>query len=902
MARGKNDGISKYTQVFERKGPKDGEPVEAEASEKPTGEMSKQLAEETKKREALEAELAVKEQKLAELQLRLSNMENANLEEELRQKVEELNNIKDAYAKKMKNTIALQRIKYEKEIEKIRKDMKRLSTARGDVDGELVEREKEIEVKEERLETKERELERTKAELEEMKGRVSSAKSSGAASSEELSQLQGDYKKKMESANKLEGMVKNREIEINDLKAALAEEVKKKENAQTELTNVKKGSVAMMKYITTLQSKKSEEELAELRNAFESELNNRMALEESIRKREEEISLKEAEITKKIADLSSGKAVDIATVKGLQSELEKKGAEIKAKEEALKNREKEIIQKFKSLEEEIKKKIKDGKIIQDVKREFQAKEEDLRRVKEILKEKEDELKRRETELQHRLSEMTGDKTMEKEVQRLNDLLAAKDKEIQNIKSSGGGVNVSDLNEEVSALQDLVLKKEDELAKKDESINALKGQINEMASNAGQAEVGVLEERIAEKEATITNLTEQLRQMETQVGQAKQGGTTTAGPSSAQIKGLFEEVKDLRAQLEVKEIDLRKLKDAVSYKDTEITRRELEMQHKEELMKKEWSKVEEAKKLGGSVEEAQLKKRLEALETAIQQKEEELKQREKFIAIKMEDIKRREGSLVEEDLAARSKEREMEFKEEKIKSGNPRLDDLLYGGIPFGKQILIMGPPFIGKETMVNNFLLEGVSKGIPCLILTTDSSPADIRDELKYIMPDIEQYEAKGLVKYIDAYSKAMGMDETDPNMVVVDHPTDYKGINKAIEEITAGFRKFSQYWRMCVRSVSALVTLSDPTTTYRFLQNLTGRSKKTKIVVLYLLDKGMHNEQEIQTLGHLMDGALEFKTDGVKTFLAVQGICDVQSRMWIQYQYSKRGLNIGSFTLDHIK
>jgi ribulose-bisphosphate carboxylase large chain len=90
---------------------------------------------------------------------------------------------------------------------------------------------------------------------------------------------------------------------------------------------------------------------------------------------------------------------------------------------------------------------------------------------------------------------------------------------------------------------------------------------------------------------------------------------------------------------------------------------------------------------------------------------------------------------------------MEFKEEKIKSGNPRLDDLLYGGIPFGKQILIMGPPFIGKETMVNNFLLEGVFKGIPCLILTTDSSPSDIRDELKYIMPDIEQYEAKGLVK-----------------------------------------------------------------------------------------------------------------------------------------------------------
>jgi KaiC/GvpD/RAD55 family RecA-like ATPase/chromosome segregation ATPase len=899
MARGKNDGISKYVQVFEKKGGKPDEPGEAAQAEVPNDELTKRLDEEVKKREALEADLAAKEQKLAELQLRQSNMENVNLEEELHSKVEELNNIKDAYAKKMKNTIALQRIKYEKEIDKIRKDMKRLSMARGGIDEELAQREKEIEAKEDRLESKERELERLKVDLEEMRTKVSSMKATSGASSAEVENLQGDLKKKLEAASKLEEMVKNREIEITDLKNALTEEVKKKEYAQTELTNVKKGSVAMMKYITTLQSKKSEEELSELRTAFEEELNKRMAMEESIRKREDELSIKEAGITKRIEELSSGKQVDLQTVKNLQSELEKRGLEIKTKEEALKNREKEIIAKFKSLEDEIKKKIKDGKIIQDVKREFQAKEDDLRRVKEILKEKEDEIKRRETELQHRLSEMTSDKALEREVQRLNDLLAQKDKEIQNLKSSGGGVNLADLNEEVAALQDLVLKKEDELAKRDESINALKGQINEMAGNAGHAEVGVLEERIAEKEATITNLTEQLRHMESEG--PRQAGSTV-GPTNAQVKGLFEEVKDLRAQLDVKEIELKKLKDAVAYKDQEISRREIEMQHKEEVLKKEFSKVEEAKKLGGSLDELNLKKRLETLEQQISQKEEEIKQREKYISIKMEDIKKREGSLVEEDLAARAKERDVEFKEEKIKSGNTRLDDLLYGGIPFGKQILIMGPPFIGKETLVNNFLLEGVTKGVPCLIITTDCSPPDIRDEMRYILPDVEQYEEKGLIKYIDAYSKAMGMDEVHPNIIVVDHPTDYKGINKALEEITAGFRKLSPYWRVVVRSISALVTLSDPTTTYRFLQNLTGRSKKGKIVVMYLLDKGMHNEQEIQTLGHLMDGAIEFKTDGTKTFLAVQGVCDVQSRMWIQYQYSKRGLNIGSFTLDHIK
>lgn len=244
----------------------------------------------------------------------------------------------------------------------------------------------------------------------------------------------------------------------------------------------------------------------------------------------------------------------------------------------------------------------------------------------------------------------------------------------------------------------------------------------------------------------------------------------------------------------------------------------------------------------------------------------------------------------------------ELKEEKAKSGHPRLDDLLYGGIPFGKQVLVMGPPFIGKETLTNNFLLEAVTKGIPVLILTTDSSTTDIIDEMTYILPDVNKYIEKGLIKFVDAYSKAMGMEGDDvPWITVVDHPTDYKGINKAIGEFTESCKAQGKMWRMVVRSVSALVTLSDPTTSYRFLQNLTGRAKKDKAIVMYLLDKGMHNEQEIQTLGHLMDGAIECKTDGIKTFLAIQGICDVQSRMWIQYQYSKRGLNIGSFTLNHI-
>jgi KaiC/GvpD/RAD55 family RecA-like ATPase len=250
----------------------------------------------------------------------------------------------------------------------------------------------------------------------------------------------------------------------------------------------------------------------------------------------------------------------------------------------------------------------------------------------------------------------------------------------------------------------------------------------------------------------------------------------------------------------------------------------------------------------------------------------------------------------------------------ISTGIDRLDDVMFGGIPPGAQVLLSGPAFIGKETIANLFLIKNLKARNPCIVIVTDITPDDLMDELSFIDPTVvDNAIMDGTLTIVDTYTRAMGLDDSKRGIVhYVDNPTDHKGINDALDKAWGLYRSATYYVPlgpgdppsctvMLVRSMSTLMTYTDPTATFKFLQNLTGQAKKYRSVGLYLLDKGMHTDTEVQTLAHLLDGAIEVRTDGVKTFLSVQGITDVQTRQWVQYQYTKKEIHLGSFTLSHI-
>src|SRR5438876_1226017 len=284
-----------------------------------------------------------------------------------------------------------------------------------------------------------------------------------------------------------------------------------------------------------------------------------------------------------------------------------------------------------------------------------------------------------------------------------------------------------------------------------------------------------------------------------------------------------------------------------------------------------------------------------VQAAFSRKEQEVLHKEKMVLL-------REQGLISEDIEARDKDLQVEVKQQKVKMGIPRLDDLLFGGIPFGTNASVYGPAYVGKEVLVSLFMAEGLKKGVPVLWILTDKGPADVREEMAFALPGYEEYEKLGLVRYIDAYSKSMGADASDPNTTYIDEPTDHQAILKAVDARAAEWKKKYPTYRLAFRSVSTLIAYLDPTTTFKFLQPFVGRRKRDKAVAFYVIEKGMHEEQEIQMLGSLMDGSIEFKVEQLKSFLSIKGICDVQSRGWIRYTYTKSSVSVGSFSLDHIK
>ncbi len=548
-------------------------------------------------------------------------------------------------------------------------------------------------------------------------------------------------------------------------------------------------------------------------------------------------------------------------------------------------------------------------------------EEEREELQEEMAEKEEELKETQKELDSKMHEA---EILRQEFEQRLEELESGEFDAQEIVEENADLRerVVELESEIEEFQQdkVELKKEIEEIKQGSvaMLKYLKAQKMKMVQQGSGGEIKAGEVAVNDQE--LQELKQENEDLKTRMeayeneeieGDADERLLKQLEARKEEVENKTKRIQDLREELNFKEEQLNELREKMQYKEDELNEREADLMHREEIMKKERREIQAMKEEFGGTTEKERKRRLEELEKEISRQEQQLKAKEKYIDQKERELRAREEDLVDEELQEREEEILQEFEQEKAHTGTKRLDDLMYGGFPLGSNISIYGPPHSGKNVLINSFMAEGIQKGVPAIWVITDKTVDDVRDEMKFVLPTYPEYEIRGLVYYIDAYSISMGEvemeeikdgKEDEKHIKYIEDQSDIKAITEAVEEVAEEIMKSHKYYRLAFESVSTIIAYLDTSTTFRSLQPFAGRRKRDKAVSLYTLQKGMHSEQDISMLGHMMDGELEFKFQQMQTYLKVEGLGEVQVRDWVKYTHSKSGITMGSFSLDTIR
>src|SRR5438034_664278 len=557
-----------------------------------------------------------------------------------------------------------------------------------------------------------------------------------------------------------------------------------------------------------------------------------------------------------------------AHLEALQQELEDQAKELKTKFIDVTSRETAIEKGTKDLRD-IDRKVASARA------EIEAKAEEIRlRDADISTLKTEHEKMRQTLNAREASLAEREKEVKRTSIELTSQLRSSETKVKSVEEREA--RLQELEKSFDSKRTSLLKKEKELELKDSELRLRGEQVEATRGGADATRIREMKEAAAgSNEADTRRQKENLDSRERKLHEMQTN-------LQAEIKRLNEENRNLLEK--AKEIEERE-------SDLQLKSLELENKTRE-------GRAPGMRDMGreGQLEEweRRLREREEDLKRRTYQKEKEMEMREGAVKAR---ITTAAGEAEAEEAIA------VEKKADRVKTGTPRLDDLLYGGIPFNSNVLFVGPAFVGKEVALLNFIAEGLKKGIPVIIITTTKLPIDIARDIAPILPTFVEYDQLGLVRWIDCTSPmASGKPVKEKNVWRVNGPTDFDNIYQLVGQLDEEFKKKHPYFRLAYLTLSSSITQADEREAMSFVQRLVNRLRQTKVVSAIALERGMHTDQTLEALEHMVDGAIHFKSDKQKTALQVVGLGEVQTHDWVPYKFTNKALMIGSFQLERIR
>lgn len=105
--------------------------------------------------------------------------------------------------------------------------------------------------------------------------------------------------------------------------------------------------------------------------------------------------------------------------------------------------------------------------------------------------------------------------------------------------------------------------------------------------------------------------------------------------------------------------------------------------------------------------------------------------------------------------------------ERVATGVPGLDEMLYGGLLPGTAVLVRGAPGIGKTTLAFQFLKQGIEEDEAGLFITFEEFPAALYRDAASLGFDLPAWEREGKLQIIFTSPEVLLKSLQDPASII---------------------------------------------------------------------------------------------------------------------------------------